>query len=289
MNQPYDISGRTEIYTVLGNPIKHSLSPLIHNTAFKYRGMDKVYIALAAMPDKLKLAIDMMRAFDIKGVNLTMPLKEEVIKYLDKLSPEAKLIGAVNCVHNMNGILTGYNTDSKGFALSVLKKNGAMPGKAFVIGAGGVAKAIVVQLALQAVEKIYIANRSAKRAESLANKVRNIGQTDVEVVTWDKNVWKKIMPTCGIIINATSFGMRNNGDLAPLIPWQSIGKETVIYETIYEPLETGFLNSAKKSDLVVVEGLDLLLYQAAIAFEIWTGAEMPLDVVKKSMTSYLMK
>lgn len=283
------LSGQTEIYAVLGKPIKHSLSPMIHNTAFLETGLDKVYVAFEAMPDKLKLAIDMMRAFDIKGFNLTMPLKEEVIQYLDQLSPEAELIGAVNCVDNKNGILTGYNTDSRGFALSVLKKHSQIPKRAFVLGAGGVSKAICVQLVLQGVEQIYITNRHTERAKTLADKVSVIGETKIDVIPWDRKDWEKIMPECGIIINATSLGMGNAGNMAALIPWSNISKKAIVYETIYNPLETGFLKHAREIGLSTVEGLDLLLYQGAIAFEIWTGREMPLSVVKTAMARYLSK
>lgn len=289
MNPLTALSGQTEIYAVLGKPIKHSLSPLMHNTGFLELGLDKAYIAFEAAPDKMKLAIDMMRAFNIKGFNLTMPLKEEVIPYLDQLSPEAKLIGAVNCVDNKNGILTGYNTDSKGFALSVLKKYEKIPKRAFVLGAGGVAKAICVQLALQGTEEIYITNRHVERANILANKLRGIGSLQVHVVSWDRTIWETIMPDSEIIVNATSLGMANNGNLAKCIPWQNICKETIIYETIYNPLETGFLQQARDVGLTTVEGLDLLLYQGAIAFEIWTGLEMPLHAVREAMTRYIRK
>lgn len=283
----YEISGRTELYAVLGNPIKHSLSPLIHNTAFHSESMDKVYVALEVLPENLKLAIDMMRAFSIKGFNLTMPLKEEVIKYIDALSPEAEAIGAVNCIVNKNGMLTGYNTDSKGFAMAVLNKKNSIPKTAFILGAGGVAKAIVVQLILQGVEKIYIANRTFERAIALANKIGNQKQACIEVVPWDPEIWKKIMPMCGIIINGTSLGMRNNGNLAFLIPWENVNKETIVFETIYEPFETGFLKRARELNLMTVEGLDLLLYQAAIAFRIWTEKEMPVHIVKENLTRFL--
>lgn len=284
-----EISGKTELYAVLGNPIKHSLSPFIHNTAFRMRSMDKVYVALEVLPDKLKLAIDMMRAFGIKGFNLTMPLKEDVIRYIDALSPEAEAIGAVNCILNKNGRLTGYNTDSQGFALAVLNKKGSIPKTAFILGAGGVAKAIVAQLVLQGVERIYIANRTLNRAEALADKFKNKKQTTLEVVPWKPEIWGKIMSGCGLIVNATSVGMKNNGNLAPSIPWQSINTEAIVFETIYEPLETEFLKRARELKLMTVEGLDLLLYQAAIAFEIWTGQEMPLPVIKENLTRYLTR
>lgn len=284
-----EISGKTELYAVLGNPIKHSLSPFIHNTAFRLRSMDKVYVALEVLPDKLKLAIDMMRAFGIKGFNLTMPLKENVIQYIDALSPEAEAIGAVNCILNENGRLTGYNTDSQGFALAVLNKKGSIPKTAFILGAGGVAKAIVAQLVLQGVERIYIANRTLKRAEALADKFKNKKQANLEVVPWKPEIWGKIMSGCGLIVNATSVGMKNNGNLALSIPWQSINTEAIVFETIYEPLETEFLKRARELKLMTVEGLDLLLYQAAIAFEIWTGQEMPLPVIKENLTRYLTR
>jgi len=281
------ISGKTDIYAVLGDPISHSLSPIIHNSAFEYENLDKVFIALKTVKEDLKLAMEMVRTFSIKGLSVTMPLKEEILQYLDKLSPEAQFIGAVNCVSNEDGILTGYNTDSQGFGLSLLSKYNKYPSTVFIFGAGGVAKAIAVQLAMNKVKKIYITNRNFERAKSLADKLSFFKETKVEVIPWEDGKWSNALNESELIVNCTSLGMNNKGDLAVLVPWQYVQKDAVIYDTVYEPLETSFFKKAGSLNLDTVAGTSLLIHQAAVAFEIWTGKPAPVEVMKKSVVEYL--
>ncbi|RKL61834.1 shikimate dehydrogenase [Thermoanaerobacteraceae bacterium SP2] len=281
------ISGKTDIYAIIGDPISHSLSPIIHNSAFEYEKLDKVFLALKTNKENLKLAIEMMRTFSFKGFTVTMPLKEEILQYLDKLSPEAQFIGAVNCVSNENGILKGYNTDSRGFGLSLLAKYNRYPSVAFVFGAGGVAKAVAVELAMNKVKKIYITNRNFERAKSLADKLSFFKETNVEVIQWEDVKWNNALNESDLIVNCTSIGMNNNGDLSALIPWNNVRKGAIIYETVYEPLETTFLRKARSLNLDTVEGISLLVYQATDAFNIWTGKPAPLEIMKKSVVDYL--
>jgi len=287
MNDSRVISGKTDIYAVLGDPISHSLSPVIHNSAFEYENLDKIFIALKTGKHDLKLAMDMVRTFSIKGLSITMPLKEEILQYLDKLSPEAQFIGAVNCVSNEDGKLTGYNTDSSGFGLSLSSKYKRFPSAAFMFGAGGVAKAIAVQLAMNKVKKINITNRNFERAKSLADKLSFFKETDVEVIPWECMKWSNALNESDLIVNCTSLGMNNKGDLSALIPWNEVRKDAVIYETVYEPLETAFLKKAASQNPDTVAGINLLIHQAAAAFQIWTGKSAPLEVIKKSVFAYL--
>lgn len=281
------ISGKTEIYALFGDPVSHSLSPIIYNSAFEYEKMDKVYIVFKAGKNDIKLAVDMARTFSIKGFNLTMPLKEEILQYLDELSPEAELIGAVNCVKNEGGKLTGYNTDSSGFGLSLLSKSGKYPSAVFILGAGGVAKAVTAHLAMNKVGKIYITNRNHGRALSLADKLCCFKQTEVEILPWESSKWGNALGESDAIVNCTSLGMNNKGDLAALVPWQHIKKGALIYDTVYEPLETTFLKKASELNFDTVKGTSLLINQAAAAFNIWTGREAPVEVMKKSVEEYL--
>jgi len=287
MNGHHVVSGKTDIYAIIGDPVSHSLSPVIHNGAFEYENLDKVFIALKSNKENLKLTMDMVRVFSFKGLTVTMPLKEEVIPYLDKLSPEAQFIGAVNCVSNEDGILTGYNTDSSGFGLSLLSKYKRFPSIAFMFGAGGVAKAIAVQLAMNKVKKIYITNRNFERAKSLADKLSFFKETDVEVIPWEDMKWSDALYESGLVVNCTSIGMKNKGDLSALIPWDSIRKDTIIYETIYEPLETTFLKKARSQNFDPIAGISLLVYQATTAFKIWTGREAPLEAMEKAVVDFL--
>jgi shikimate dehydrogenase len=281
------ISGKTEIYAILGDPVSHSLSPIIHNGAFEYENLDKVFIALKTGKENLQLAMEMVRTFSIKGLSVTMPLKEEILQYLDKLSPEAQLIGAVNCVTNDNGILTGYNTDSQGFGSSLLSKYNKYPSAVFIFGAGGVAKAIAVQLAMNKVKKIYITNRNFERSTLLADKLSRFKEINVEVIPWESPKWNKALYECDLIVNCTSLGMNNKGDLSSLVPWDKVRKDAIIYETVYEPLETTFLKKARSLNLDTIAGINLLIYQAAAAFSIWTGRAAPLEIMKKLVVDFL--
>lgn len=288
MDFEHIVSGRTKIYAILGDPVEHSLSPVIHNAAFKEKKIDNVFIALKTNLENLECAMSFIRTFDIKGLSITMPLKEAVVEYLDKLSPEAELIGAVNCIVNDNGVLTGYNTDSQGFGLS-LKKNMIKPETAFVLGAGGVAKAIATSLALNNTKSIYITNRHMERAKALAERIKARSSVDINVIEWSKDRWKDYIKSSDLIINATSVGMNNKGDLSDMIPWESIQPHTVIYESIYSPFKTRFLKKAEEYQLKTIMGTELLLYQAVVAFELWTKQEPAIQIMKYAIAHFLKK
>jgi len=282
-----NISAKTKIYAILGDPIEHSLSPIIYNNAFRIKGLDKVFIALKTNKKNLKLALDTVRSFNIKGLSITMPLKEEIMNYLNNLSTEAKIIGAVNCVVNKNGVLNGYNTDGKGFSLSLKGKTRDNMNNVFVFGAGGVAKAIIVQLMLENIKNIYITNRHIDRAKLLVKNIKNLGSSNFKIIRWDPEEWGKVINSCNLIVNATSLGMKNIGDLSTMIPWTKIKEHTVIYDTVYEPLETKLLKRAVNLEFKVINGTNLLLYQASIAFNLWTDEELPLNLVQREMLSFL--
>jgi shikimate dehydrogenase len=284
------ISGKTDIYAVIGNPVIHSLSPILHNAVFQHEKLNKVYIALRADKSGLKLAIDALRLFDIKGLNVTMPLKEDIIKYLDALSTEAELIGAVNCIDNNNGFLTGYNTDSTGFWQSlVTTAMKHVPNKVFIFGAGGVARAIAYQLVTKGVKVIYLTNRNLNRAEELAKGLNCLKKTETKVINWQPNKWRKVIGECSLIINCTSLGMNKKGNLAQIVPWQVVRNDAIIYDTIYEPSETSFLKKAKQMGLRSVGGISLFIHQACDSQKIWTGIQPPIDVVKTAIEDYMVK
>lgn len=281
MNKNRVVSGKTQIYAILGTPISHSLSPIIHNTLFSYNNLDKIFLALNTDIDHLKLAIDVVRSFDIKGLSITMPLKEDILKYCDKLSPEAEIIGAVNCILNKNGILTGYNTDCTGFSMSIINKVGALPDRVFIFGAGGVGKAIAAELVLKGVNKLFLTNRSIDKAENLGKKLEHLNKTEVEIIPWDRKSWEEGIKESDLIINCTSLGMYNNGNLADIVPWKLVRSNTLIYETIYEPRETTLISKARSLNLKVIEGINLLIYQAAAAYKIWTELEPDINIIFK--------
>jgi shikimate dehydrogenase len=280
------VSGKTGLYAILGDPIEHALSPVIHNSVFQSLGLDKVFLALRVNRSTLKLAMDMVRTLHFKGIVTTMPLKEEVMAYLDDLSPEARLIGAVNTIVNNQGKLTGYNTDSLGFWVSLEELN-VTPQTFFLFGAGGVSKAIAAQIALQGAKKLYITNRRLEKALALSDKMMSLGRTEIEVIPWEPEAWEKGLLDSELIVNGTSLGMKHEGDLSELVlSWDRMSRQSIIYDTVYEPLETTLLRKARSLGFPVIPGTALVLHQALIASRFFTGKEPPSEVVREAIRRF---
>ncbi|MGB9891708.1 shikimate dehydrogenase [Thermodesulfovibrio yellowstonii] len=273
------ITGKTKIIGIFGDPIEHTLSPLIHNEAFSYLGLDYCYVAFNVKRDKLKEAIEAIKALNIKGVNITVPHKETVIQYIDELSDEAKNIGAVNTILNNEEILKGFNTDVNGFILSLKDKGISIKNKNFLIlGAGGAAKAIVYGI-LKEGGKVYIYNRTPSKALAIKEKFKKFGF--IEIVEMDKSVTEKI----DVIVNATSLGLKKD-DPMPLNP-ELIKPEHVYCDIVYP--ETPLMREAERIGCKVVGGIGMLLWQAAFAFKIWTEVEAPIEIMKKTLNKLLTK
>ncbi|WP_460177635.1 shikimate dehydrogenase [Thermodesulfovibrio hydrogeniphilus] len=269
------ITGKTKVIGIFGDPIEHSLSPLIHNEAFKYLGLDYCYVPFHVKKEKLKEAVDGIRALNIKGVNITVPHKEEVIQYLDELSEETKNIGAVNTILNKEGILKGFNTDAKGFIYSLKEAEVSISNKnVLIIGAGGAARALVYGI-LNEGGKIFIYNRTIEKAKALEGRFQNFGSIEV-LDKMEKNTIEKMH----IIVNATSLGLKKNDSL-PISP--ELLNSSQIYCDIVYP-ETIMMKKAKEIGCKVLGGIGMLLWQAVFAFEIWTGIQPPIDILKKVLT-----
>lgn len=282
-----EITGHTRLTGLLGNPVSHSISPAMHNTAFSLLGLDYAYLAFRVDEATLKDAVTGLRALGVRGFNLTMPNKNKILEYLDHLSPAAKLIGAVNTVVNDNGILTGHNTDGTGFMRSVSDAGHHITGKTVTLmGAGGAATAICAQAALDGVKKIHIflrpTSRFFARTQHLAE---NIGRTTTcEVLLHDTNdlsALKEALEESVLLINATSVGMAP-GTEASIIPNPKLlPPGLIVSDIIYNPKETLLLRQARERGLRTFNGLYMLLYQGAEAFRLWTGQEMPTELIKK--------
>jgi shikimate dehydrogenase len=282
------ISGKTRVCAIIGDPVEHSLSPVMHNAAFKELGLNLVYVAFTVTRNELKEAISSARSLGLRGLNVTMPHKNAVITYLDETDSTAKAIGAVNTILNNKGKLIGYNTDGIG-AMRALKENGISPDgkKMLLLGAGGAAKAIAYQAA-QEVEELVILNRTSEKAEKLAallckkfgKKVKG-GALSAEVLT-------KEMKDADILVNATSVGMHPDVNRSP-VPSDLLRSGLCVMDIIYNPLETKLLTDAKSVGTKVVSGLEMLLYQGAVSFEIWTKHPAPVEVMKKAALNKLTK
>jgi len=280
------ISGKTRVCAIIGDPVEHSLSPVMHNAAFKELGLNLVYVAFTVTRNELKDAISGARSLGLRGLNVTMPHKNAVITYLDETDSTAKAIGAVNTILNNQGKLIGYNTDGVG-ALRALKENGISPdgNKMLLLGAGGAAKAIAFQAA-QEVEELVILNRTSEKAEKLAEVLRREFGKRVKGGALSAEVLKKEMKDADILVNATSVGMHPDVNRS-LVPSDLLRSDLCVMDIIYNPLETKLLKDAKSVGAKVVSGLEMLLYQGAVAFEIWTNCPAPVEVMKKAALNKL--
>ncbi|HDQ05544.1 MAG TPA: shikimate dehydrogenase [Candidatus Bathyarchaeota archaeon] len=280
------INGKTRVCAVIGDPVEHSLSPAMHNAAFQKLGLNLVYVAFKVTRNELKEAISGAKSLGLRGLNVTMPHKNAVIKYLDETDSTAEAIGAVNTILNEQGKLVGYNTDGKG-AMIALQESGIYPEekKMLLLGAGGAAKAIAFQAAQEA-EELVILNRTPEKAEQLAELLRKKFGNKVKGRALSAEILKKELKTADILVNATPVGMHPHVNTSP-IPSDLLRRDLCVMDIVYNPLETKLVEDAKAVGAKVVWGLDMLLYQGAVSFEIWTNCPAPVDVMKKAALSKL--
>ena len=277
------VSGLTKIVGLIGYPVEHSKSPIMHNAAFEFLGLNFVYLLFPVRPAYLKEAVAGLRALSVVGANVTIPYKEEVIKYLDEITPEAKFIGAVNTIQNREGKLIGYNTDGQGFITSLLtdgkvKLEGQ---KVLLIGAGGAGKAVAVKLAERGVERLAITDKIGEKAEALVGRLReNIPDCPIYAVDMSGKEFEQTVSESTLLVNATPVGMKE-GDPCVIDP-SYLHKDLFIYDVIYNR-ETPLIEIAKKRGLRALGGMGMLIHQGAASFEIWTGQKAPVEVMRNKM------
>ena len=273
------IDGYTRLAAVVANPIKHSISPFIHNSAFEATNTNGVYLAWEVDATELAETVANIRRYQMYGINLSMPYKEQVIPYLDQLSEEACLIGAVNTVVNREGTLIGYNTDGKGFfkslpSFKISKK------RLVLLGAGGAAKAILAQAILDGVSQIsvFVRSSSMEKTRPYLEKIQNATGFRVDLFALeDVQDLQDSITKADLLVNATSVGMDESSH--PIPTSIVLPEKLLVADVIYQPFETPFLKWAKEQGNQSINGLGMLLYQAAEAFELWTGKEMPTDQI----------
>ena len=280
------VSGMTSIYGIIGDPVIHSLSPLMHNAAFKAMGLNCIYIPFKVKNTELNAAIEGIRALNIHGLNVTMPHKLTIIPLIDRLDPLAKRIGAVNTVINDEGTLTGYNTDAAGFIKALLDSGIDPQGKKVVVfGAGGVSRAICFALAEKGCV-ISIVNRTIERARKLANQVSIISPHKVKSFGIFRENQCAALDEADIVVNATNVGMGETIGNS-VVTAGLLSSSMIVFDTIYHPIETQLLRDAKKIGAQIIGGLDMLLWQGTIAFEKWTGLDAPFELMKNELTREL--
>jgi shikimate dehydrogenase len=282
------ISGKTRICGLIGDPVEHSMSPAMHNAAFREMGLDYVYVTFRVKSEDLSKAIEGMRALNMKGLNVTIPHKVAVLKLLDKLDPLAEKIGAVNTIVNDDGILTGYNTDATGFLQPLLEKGVEPKGKNIAImGAGGASRAVSFILADRGAN-LVILNRLLELdwAVDLARRISQTFSKNAEALELNRDNLVKILGKTDILVNATSVGMSPNIDVSPL-PADLLKPGLIVYDVVYNPIKTKLLKDAEAAGAEVIGGIDMLVWQGVLAFEKWTGQKAPVELMKEEAMKLL--
>jgi len=274
---------------LLGHPVGHSVSPAMHNAAFRSQQMSAVYGAFDVEPGQLRAAIDGVRALGFLGLNVTIPHKEAVMEFLDEVAPTARQVGAVNTIVNRGGRLMGYNTDGWGFISSLEEHRIRVAGvNAVILGAGGAARAVALHLALAGVRRLTISNRTPQRAEALAQDVQpaapHVKVDAVEALSPEERV---ALMDAGLVVNCTPLGMHPNEAASPVQEINLLPQGAVVYDTVYRPLETRLLREARIRGLHTVSGLSMLVHQGACAWEYWFGRRGPTSVMQTAALAAL--
>lgn len=281
----------TKIVGVIGHPIRHSYSPLMHNIAFELSGLNFIYLPFDVPPSLLKDSLKGMVALGIKGFNVTIPLKEKVLPLLKDISEEANIIGAVNTIVNDDGVLRGYNTDVLGVVESLLPYKDELQGSTVtVIGAGGASRSVIYALIRNfKVEQLNIVNRTEQLAESLkdyfSTKMLFSNIKSYHLVPPDLI---DVFRNSKLIVNTTSMGMYPDvDDAATTIP-ESFTKDQIVFDVVYTPIKTKLLKLAESQGARIITGLKMFVEQGAKSYEMWTGEQMPKEKIYKALESYLM-
>jgi shikimate dehydrogenase len=270
---------RAELVGVLGCPVDENPTGVMEEAAFTALGLNYRYLTVKVNPEDLENAFKGVRAFNMRGINLTIPHKVAVLKYLDTLTAAAEIIGAVNTVINDNGKLTGENTDGKGYLISLTNAGLSVQGKVLtVLGAGGAARAIGVESALAGARRISIVNRNVRRGEELAALIAAKTPAAAEYIPWTQAF--SIPPDTDILTNATSVGLFPHIHEKPDIDYDSIKAGTAVTDVIFNDPNSLFLGEAKKRGALIINGLGMLVNQGALNFKLWTGVDAPVDIME---------
>ena len=280
------MSGRTRLCGVIGDPIEHTMSPAMHNAAFTQMGLDYIYVSFQVKEEELDKAIDGMRALNIRGLNVTLPHKVAIIPLLDELDPLAEKIGAVNTISNDDGVLKGYNTDASGF-LQALLERGIEPEekKVVMLGAGGASRAVSFSLVERGAH-LVILNRRLERAEELAGRLSTTLNKEVKALELVADNLAQVLGEADILVNATSVGMSPDINKTP-VPSSLLKPGLVVVDIVYNPIRTRLLREAEAVGAKTIGGVDMFVWQGALAFEIWTGAKAPVELMRAEVVRQL--
>ncbi len=265
-------------FAVIGDPIDHSLSPTIHNAAYRELKLECTYIAYRVNKGDLASGVQSLKKIKIAGFNVTIPHKIEMMKYLDDVDDTCKMIGAVNTVFNDDGILRGFNTDMDGFLDPIKRKEIPIKdSKILLLGAGGASRAIIAGFQKENAKSVVIANRTKENGDKLAGFSKEIGLDATSIQLDDM---KTLDPKFDFIVNASSLGLKGEKNI---IPEKLMDEQTTLYDIVYKPLKTDLINKAKEKECKIIYGYEMLLGQAIRSFEIWLDEKAPVEAMKRSI------
>ncbi len=276
------------VYGIIGDPIEHTTSPVMHNAAFRELGLDYLYVPFRVKKEELGKAVEGIKALNIRGLNVTLPHKVAIIPLLDELDYLAERIGAVNTIVNDDGVLKGYNTDATGFLQALLERGIEPKGKNVVIlGAGGASRAICFILAERGAH-LVILNRLLELdwAKELASNISRVFTSEVEALELNEGNLARVLGESDILVNATSVGMSpNTGET--LVPFNLLKSSLIVYDIVYNPIKTRLLREAEAAGAKTISGVDMLVWQGALAFVLWTGLKAPVKLMREQVVKAL--
>ncbi|MGE5405180.1 MAG: shikimate dehydrogenase [Candidatus Saccharibacteria bacterium] len=283
-----NINSATELFGVIGYPLGHSLSPLMHNEAFHELAINALYLAWAVSPENLPKVVDAAKTLNVRGFNVTIPFKEKIISYLDGISDEAAACGAVNTVKITNGQAWGYNTDGPGFLASLQEREVQIGGMALVLGAGGAARAIGYELAKAGYETAFV-DIVPEKAATLATDIKRLTGSPAAGVVWNSSELTAVTERAALIVNASPVGMYPNVQNMPPLDLNGLTPGAVVCDIVYNPIKTRLLLEAEALGIKTVEGLGMFINQGAIAFKIFTGVDAPVKVMENAVRKSLKR
>ncbi|HIH61181.1 MAG TPA: shikimate dehydrogenase [Methanobacteriales archaeon] len=275
------ITGKTNVVGVIGDPVEHSLSPIMHNAAFNHLNLDYVYVAFHVKKGMAKEAIEAMKTFNIKGLNVTIPHKVDILDYVDKVDETTELIGAVNTLKLEDGKVWGFNTDGLGCVRALEEVTTLDDKNIIILGAGGASRAIAFQLVSYNIGGLHILNRTPENAKKLAEDIKN--KLGTSVFAGGLEHLKEKIKDSDILINTTPVGMYPNTDAKPLATAEILHKNLIVKDLVYNPPQTRLLKEAEKAGARTISGIKMLVYQGAESFKIWTGKEAPTDIMEEAI------
>ena len=285
------LSGETRVVGVIGWPVRHSLSPPMHNAAFAVLGLNWVYVPFSVDPERIAEAMAAVRALDLAGLNVTIPHKLAVLPYLDEISDDARLLGAVNTVVPREGRLLGYNTDGQGFLRSLEATGEPISGSAVVlIGAGGSARAVALALARAGAASLTVVNRTLERAQAVVELLRSAELCGAyQALALDDPRAAAAVGEAGVVVDSTAVGMYPHHEVEPVIPSRWLHGGQVVCDLTYNPRETVLLRAAAAAGARTLDGTGMLVHQGALALEYWTGREAPAAAMRAALLACLAR